>query len=517
MIPEKYLKKGKGEFSTGSYDPLKEGEEVSLSSNESLSGSEKGDDDVILVTWDGDDDPENPYNWPFAYKVLFIVQIGFLTAFVYMGSAIYTPGVNEIMEKMNISETLATLPLTMFVFGYAIGPMLFSPLSENARFGRTTIYIVTLFIFFILQIPTALVSDIASLSVLRLLAGFFASPCLATGGASVGDVTAMPYIPVSISAWSIAAVCAPSLGPLFGSILTVKGGYHWTFWFVAITSGTSFLVLSWFLPESYGKTILYRKAERLRALTGDKRICSEGHIENSKMKAHELLMDTLWRPIEIILFEPVVLFINIYIGLVYSIMYLWFEAFPIVFYEYHHFTLIEMGVTYCAVMIGIMIGASFYIPVVYKRFTTKLLNGEGVEPEVFIPMAIVGSVLMPIGIIIFAWTSSPDIHWIGPLFGGGIYAAGAFIVFQTLFNYLSMSFWRYLASVFAGNALFRSIMAGAFPLFGKALFLNLKTDKYPVAWGSMILAFLSLAMIAIPVTFYLNGPKLRARSKYAGA
>lgn len=512
VIPEKYLRQGGGEFSTATdKDKLY----ASVSSGESLDSSDH--DDVIMVTWEGEDDPQNPYNWPLGYKILFIIQIGILTAFIYMGSAIYTPGVEEIMEKMNINQTLATLPLTMFVFGYGMGPMVFSPLSENARFGRTTIYIVTLFIFFILQIPTALVTDIASLSVLRFLAGFFASPCLATGGASVGDVTAMPYIPVSISAWSIAAVCAPSLGPLIGSVLTVKGGYHWTFWFMAIASGASFLFLSWFLPESYGKTILYRKAERLRALTGDNRICSEGHIENSKMKAHELLIDTLWRPIEIILFEPVVLFINIYIGLVYSIMYLWFEAFPIVFYELHHFTLVEMGVTYCAVMIGILFGASFFIPVTHRRFTKKLLNGEIVEPEVFIPMAIVGSVLMPIGIIIFAWTSSPEIHWIAPLIGGGIYAAGAFIVFQTLFNYLSMSFWRYMASVFAGNALFRSIMAGAFPLFGRALFLNLKTDKYPVAWGSMILAFLAMAMIAIPVTFYLNGPKFRARSRYAGA
>lgn len=515
VIPEKYLRKGGSEYSGYSSDGTTAGSSISQSSL--LSSETLDDEGLIIVSWDGEDDPENPYNWPLTYKILFAFQIALLTAFVYMGSAIYTPGVEEIMEKMDINQTLATLPLTMFVFGYGIGPMVFSPMSENARFGRTTIYIVTLFIFFILQIPTALANDIASLSVLRFLAGFFASPCLATGGASFGDVTAMPYMPVSISVWSIAAVCAPSLGPLFGSILTVKGGYHWTFWFVAITSGSSFLVLSWFLPESYGKTILYRKAERLRALTGDDKITSEGHIENSKMSTKDMVVDTLWRPLEIIIFEPVVLIINLFIGLVYSIMYIWFEAFPIVFIEIHHFTLIELGVSYVSIMIGILIGASFYIPIIYNKFTKKLLNGEQVEPEVFIPMAIVGSILMPVGIIIFGWTSSPDLHWIGPLFGGAIFASGAFIVFQTLFNYLSTSFWKYLASVFAGNDLFRSIMAGAFPLFGRALFKNLLTDRYPVAWGSMILAFLSMAMIAIPVTFYLNGPKLRARSKYSGA
>lgn len=324
-------------------------------------------------------------------------------------------------------------------------------------------------------------------------------------------------MPVSISVWSIAAVCAPSLGPLFGSILTVKGGYLWTFLFVALTSGCSFLVLSWLLPESYGKTILYRKAERLKALTGDDKITSEGHIENSDMSTNGMIVDALWRPLEIIIFEPVVLIINLFIGLVYSIMYLWFEAFPIVFIEIHRFTLIELGVSCTALMVGILVGASFYIPVIYNKFTKRLMNGEQVEPEVFIPMAIVGAILMPVGIIIFGWTSSPDLHWMGPLIGGGIFASGAFLVFQTLFNYLSTSFWRYLDSVFAGNDLFQSLMAGAFPLFGRTLFNNLLTEKYPVGWGSTVLAFLSMAMVGVPVTFYMNGPKLRARSKYSGA
>lgn len=509
VIPEKYLVK---EFDAKD-EPTNE---VDLDSDSKNSNATAVDSNQIVVTWEGEDDTENPYNWPFFYKILFIIEIGFLTAFVYMASAIYTPGVDQVMEIYGVGQVVATLPLTLFVFGYGIGPMVFSPLSENARFGRTSIYIVTLFIFFILQIPTALVDNIVGLCILRFIAGFFASPCLATGGASVGDVTAMPWIPVSISAWSVAAVCAPSMGPLFGAILTVKGDVHWTFWFVAITSGCSFLVLSWFLPESYGKTILYRKAERLRAATGNMNIVSEGHIENSKLTTSEMLADTFWRPFEIIIFEPVVLLINLYIGLLYSIMYLWFEAFPIVFYEIHHFTLIEMGVTYCSIMVGILLGACFYIPLIYRRFTLKLLNNEMVQPEVFIPMSIVGGVLMPIGVVIFAWTSAYNIHWIAPMIGSAIFASGAFIVFQTLFNYLSMSFWRYLASVFAGNDLFRSMMAGAFPLFGRPLFINLARGRFTVAWGSMILFFLLVVMALIPVLFYWYGPKLRARSRYSG-
>lgn len=514
ILPEKYL--GVSESQLESPHPLQElvgSRSEDSSSNDVKEKSE--DDQYIVVTFDGDDDPDNPLNWPMKYKILLIIQIQLLTAFVYMASAIYTPGIEDIMKDMNINQTLATLPLTMFVFGYAIGPMIFSPLSENARFGRTTIYIVTLFLFFILQIPTALVNDIASLSVLRLIAGFFASPCLATGGASLGDITHMPWIPVSISLWSIAAVCAPSLGPLIGGAMIDAKNYHWTFWFVCFASGASLVVLSWFLPETYAKTILYRKADRLRALTGNDKIVSEGHLENMKLNMHEILIETLYRPFEIVIFEPVVFMINLYIGMVYSVMYLWFEALPIVFSETYHFTLVETGAAYVALEVGILVGACFFIPLTYRFFTKRLLNGEQLFPEVFIPTAIFGGVLMPIGLIIFAWTATPSVHWIAPMIGTAVFAAGAFIVFQTLFNYLSMSFWKYLASVFAGNALFRSLMAGAFPLFGRALFVNLLTPKYPVAWGTMVLAFICIAMISIPVVFYKNGPKLRARSKYA--
>lgn len=234
------------------------------------------------------------------------------------------------------------------------------------------------------------------------------------------------------------------------------------------------------------------------------------------MTTKELAIDTLWRPIEISIVEPVVLLLNIYIALVYSVLYLWFKAFPIVFFEVHHFTLVEMGVTYVSILIGVFIGATIYIPIIYKKFTKAILVGEELRTEVFLPSAIFGGFMMPIGIFIFGWTSSAEIHWIGPIFGAVIFALGAFIIFQTSFNYLSMSFWRYMASVFAGNDLIRSVIASCFPLFGRSLFMNLSTQKYPVAWGSSILGFICITMIAIPILFYINGPKLRARSKYSG-
>ena len=89
------------------------------------------------------------------YKSIFHFPNFILTTSVYMGSAVYTPGIEELMHDFGIGRVVATLPLTLFVIGYGVGPLVFSPMSENAIFGRTSIYIITLFLFVILQISTA--------------------------------------------------------------------------------------------------------------------------------------------------------------------------------------------------------------------------------------------------------------------------------------------------------------------------------------------------------------------------
>src|SRR5437870_5142703 len=104
---------------------------------------------------------------------------------VYMGSSIYAPSELGIMKQFGVGEQAASLGLSMYVLGYGIGPILFSPLSEIPLIGRNPPYMLTYAIFVILIVPAALVNNFAGLIVLRFLLGFFGSPCLATGGASL--------------------------------------------------------------------------------------------------------------------------------------------------------------------------------------------------------------------------------------------------------------------------------------------------------------------------------------------
>lgn len=73
--------------------------------------------------------------------------------------------------------------------------MIFSPMSEIPQIGRNPVYLATLAVFVAFQAPTALASNFGMLLAFRFLTGFFGSPVLATGGASlVSTPSCQPYV-----------------------------------------------------------------------------------------------------------------------------------------------------------------------------------------------------------------------------------------------------------------------------------------------------------------------------------
>jgi MFS family permease len=86
-----------------------------------------------------------------------------ITTSVYMGSSIVSPAITEFSSVFGVGPVTATLTLSLFVVGYGVGPLFLSPISEIPQIGRSIPYIVTLALFCILQVPTALVNNFAGL------------------------------------------------------------------------------------------------------------------------------------------------------------------------------------------------------------------------------------------------------------------------------------------------------------------------------------------------------------------
>jgi MFS transporter, DHA1 family, multidrug resistance protein len=114
------------------------------------------------------------------------------------------------------------------------------------------------------------------------------------------------------------------------------------------------------------------------------------------------------------------------------------------------------------------------------------------------------------GLFMFAWTAKESIHWIVSLIGVVIFVIGFFLVMQSLFVYLPLSYAKYAASLFTANDLFRAVNGLAAVLFARPLFLNLGVDK-----GVTLLAGLTVGGCFGMIWLYYMGKSLRARSTFA--
>ena len=162
---------------------------------------EKEEEDPYIVDWYGPNDPANPMNWSMAKRSWVTFNLCFLTFSVYAGSSIVTPGLEAFAAEHGIGSVPASLSISLFVLGYGIGPMFLSALSEIPSIGRNLPYIITLAIFVVLQVPTAIISSTAGFFILRFLAGVMGSPPLATGGATIADMVDAKHRAQWIGVW----------------------------------------------------------------------------------------------------------------------------------------------------------------------------------------------------------------------------------------------------------------------------------------------------------------------------
>lgn len=488
---------------------------VSSEGSKSLDKSENSNnnipDNCFLVQWNGEDDPEYPINWSKTKKYMIIGLVILYSCINYMCASVATPGQEQIQEEFHVGHVTATLNLSMYVLGYGIGPLIFAPLCEIAKIGRQQIYIISFFIFTIFQIGCATVNNIGGLIVLRFFAGFLCSPALANVGATIVDMFEGRDFTPLIGLWSIGCVLAPVIAPLVGACMVVAKDWRWIFWLMTFLSAFCLFLLILLFPETSHANILARRARRLRKQTGDDRYYTEQERLDSLVTPKQFLIATFYRPFKMIIQEPIILVFDIYIAVTYGILYLFFEAFPIVFAGIYNFTLIELGTAYMGFCVG-----SVFAYIILLLFTFKVVNPRRdngtFTAEVYLLILMGVGWFMPLSLFLFGWTAS--VHWILAMISEAFFMIACFNLFQAIFSYFAEGYPKYVASAYAGNSFMRSSFACAFPLFGTAMYNNLAIEGYPIGWGSSLVGFVTIALAISPFILHKYGPALRARSKF---
>ena len=81
-----------------------------------------------VVEFDGFDDPRHAQNWPLRKKLLIGVILAYDALAATMGSSIFSSGISGVVSTFHVGEEVGTLGTSLFVLGYAFGPIMWAPM-----------------------------------------------------------------------------------------------------------------------------------------------------------------------------------------------------------------------------------------------------------------------------------------------------------------------------------------------------------------------------------------------------
>ncbi|KAI1861010.1 hypothetical protein JX265_009629 [Neoarthrinium moseri] len=453
-----------------------------------------------------ENDPKNPMAFPQWKKwTITIMQAWAVLAVAFVSTA-FSGGIIEVIREFQVAQIIAILGISLFVTGFALGPLLWAPLSE--LFGRQILFFGTYLALTAFNAGAAAAPNIQTLIVLRFFAGTFGSSPLTNAGGVIADMFSASERGMATAVFATAPFLGPSIGPIAGGFLG-EVSWRWVEGLMACFTGLLWIICSLFVPETYAPVILRRRAEKLSKLTGHSYM-SKLDVGRPRKTVGQEFRVALTRPWILLFREPIVLMVSLYIAIVYGTLYMLFAAFPIVFQQLRGWSPGIGGLAFLGVAVGMMIsvGYSMYDNKRYARIAAA--HGGLAPAEARLPGAMIGAVLLPIGLFWFAWTNGTNVHWIVPIIASGFFGAGLVLVFLSLLNYLIDSYVIYAASVLAANSVLRSLFGAAFPLFTTNMYKNLG-----IHWASSVPAFLALACLPFPFLFYRYGEAIRLKCKFA--
>jgi multidrug resistance protein len=473
--------------------------------------SRRSEKDVNLVTWDGPDDPMNPKNWSRQRKWAATITVSLFTFISPVSSSMIAPALHNIAVEFHEDPNSSVVPLALsvFVLGFAVGPLFIGPMSE--LFGRRIVLQVSNLFYFIFNLACGFSQNTSQLVAFRFLSGLGGSAPLGIGGGVLGDLWMPQERGRAMALYSLMPLLGPAIGPIAGGFIAQYSDWRWVFYATCIAAIVIQIMGFFFLQETYAAEILRSKKSKLIKQTGNKELHTEFETPNRKLSKH--LSAAFERPFRLLFTQPIVQILALYIGYVYGVLYLVLASFPMLWRN--QYGIIEpsiSGLNYISLGVGFFIGtqiAAFSADKIYKSLKAKH-SGVG-RSEFRVPLMVPGSLLVPIGLFIYGWTAQEKTHWIGPNIGAAIFAAGNQMVFQCCQTYIVDAYTRYAASAIAATTVLRSLGGFAFPLFASAMY-----DSLGYGWGNSVLAFVGLAIgFPAPILLWWYGENLRKKSTFA--
>ncbi|KAF9256892.1 MFS general substrate transporter [Marasmius fiardii PR-910] len=446
---------------------------------------------------------EHPQNKSYLKKWLIVIVISASSLCVTCASSAAAFAEDGMARELHVSKIVTILSISLFVEGLGFGPLLVGPLSEV--YGRNIIYRVSFVLLFAFSWAVAFAPNIEVLLIFRFITGFCGSAFLSVAGGSVSDLFVNEEVATPMAFYTLSPFIGPVVGPLFsGQHIDWRWTFHvMTIW-IFVQTVTLFLVV----PETYVPVLRKWKAARLRKEHKDEKYWAPLDYEHDNIWRSILV--SCYKPFQLIFYDQMVLLLNLWSSVVLGILYLAFQAFPVIFGDVHGFNMQSIGLSFLGIGIG-MAGA-MTTQVLWNRILAKQIikHGGTLPPESHLLKGEAGAVLVPVGLFWMAFTTYPHVHWIVPIIASVPFGAGSYFVFSSVFTYLVSAYRPIAASAMASNSAMRSTVAAVFPLFAGAMY-----DKLGTVGATAVLGGIMAGLAPLPFIFRKIGARLREKSRFA--
>ncbi|KAH6853199.1 major facilitator superfamily domain-containing protein [Chaetomium sp. MPI-CAGE-AT-0009] len=432
-----------------------------------------------LVDWDGEDDPANPRNWPALWKWGNVGVISMITIITPLASSMLTPAVPDMMKGFqDDSSAMASLVVSVYVIGFALGPLVFGPLSET--YGRLAIYHISNVLFLGFTVGCALSTQTGMFVASRVLAGCVGATPMVLGGGSIADIIPPEQRGAAMTVWGTGQLFGPVIGPIAGGFLNEAAGWRWIFWVILILGGVTATLGFLFMRETYAPVLLERKARHLRRVTGENKYQSPHDIRHQSLV--KLLRDTLARPVRMLFTSPILFVLSVDVSIVYGYLYLVFTTLTYVYNTQYGFSSSTSGLNFLGIGIGMFIGL-ISVGTTSDKIAARRQRTRELKPEDRLPPLVPGAFLIPTGLFWYGWALQT------------LFRAGIIATFVPIQMYIIDSFSDHAASALAGLAMMRSVVGATLPLAG----------------GQILLGFVALVLTPVPFLLMRYGERLRTR------
>ncbi|KAH7328021.1 major facilitator superfamily domain-containing protein [Stachybotrys elegans] len=448
-----------------------------------------------------------PLNFPKSRKVLMVILLAIITFMTPFASSILASAIGAISDEFDESDiVLAAMPVSIFLLGYAVGPLFLSPLSEI--YGRYYVLVIANAYFCVWLIGCALATSLDTLIFFRFMCGVGGAACQTIGGAIIADLFPVEERGMAISIWMIGPMFGPSLAPMIGGFVVESIGWRWVSWITFIPATAAAIGLAIFSTETNHHVLIQRKTDRLRKELNRPELRSCYVDPDKPVLSHkQILFLGLTRPLKMLFRSAIIFSVSLYIAFAYGCLYLLFNTIPIVFREAYGWSLGITGLIYLTVLVGYAIGLALFTYLSDSTVVRMTKANNGVyEPEMRLPDSIYFGILIPITFFWYGWSADQRVHWIVPALGLVPFSVGVVGIWLPIQAYIVDAYPTYAASGLAAFMVLRSTVAAFLPLAGPDMY-----ESLGVGWGTSLLGFIAVALIPIPAVIFKYGKRMRER------